>query len=64
MQIKDLPINKDKKTVFVEFHNELLDLFLNQTSGDTQLISKMKAYWEYFALSFSLAICRSSAFIP
>ncbi len=53
MQIKELDMHTDKKTHFFEFHNELVNLFLKQTSGDTQLLSKMKAYWEYFALSFS-----------
>ena len=53
MQMKELNMPEDKKTHFFELHNELVDLFLAQTSGDTQLLSKMKAYWEYFALSFS-----------
>lgn len=53
MQIKGLPIDKDKKTHFLEFHNDLLESFLKQTSGDSHLLSKMRAYWEYFALSFT-----------
>lgn len=53
MQIKEINTPEDKKKHFFEFHNELVDLILNQTSGSSHLLSKMRAYWEYFALSFT-----------
>lgn len=53
MQIKALNITENPKSVFFEFQNELVESVLGQLSGDSHLLSKMKAYWEYFSLSFS-----------
>lgn len=52
-QIKGLKLPVDLKQAFFEFHNVLVDSVLSQLSGDSHLLSKMTAYWEYFSQSFS-----------
>ncbi|MBI9055170.1 MAG: tRNA-dihydrouridine synthase family protein [Bacteroidales bacterium] len=52
-QIKGEEIQENKIEVFKKFHNELVQQYLNKLSGPSHLLSKMRVYWEYFALSFS-----------
>jgi tRNA-dihydrouridine synthase len=38
---------------FNAFHDELFDSYLNTLSGASHVLPRMKAFWEYFSLSFS-----------
>jgi len=46
-----LPENHSK--IFIEFHNQLLESYAAQLSGERHLLLKMKAFWEYFSLLFN-----------
>ena len=44
---------QDKKSIFLDFHNTLLSTYLiHSEGGDSQVLDKMKTFWEYFLPSF------------
>lgn len=52
--IKGEDITKeDKMGRFKSFHDEHVDNYLSSYSGPSHLLNKMRAFWEYFALSFT-----------
>lgn len=38
---------------FEKFHNTLVEEYLSALSGPSHLLNRMRAFWEYFSLSFS-----------
>ncbi len=52
--ITDVCLSTDAKMVrFRDFHDSLTEEYLSVLSGSSHLITRMRAFWEYFALSFS-----------
>ena len=45
--------NESKLDRFEQFHMLLVEEYLSALSGPSHLLTKMKAFWEYFSLSFS-----------
>ena len=53
MEYAAIPLAKDKKSIFLDFHNTLLSTYLTHSEGgDSQVLDKMKTFWEYFLPSF------------
>lgn len=48
-----LPAAEKRRNKLREFHDLLLEGYRHRLSGDAHLLDKMKAQWEYLALSFS-----------
>ena len=44
---------EDTTPLFMKFHDELMENYGSQLSGDKHLLMKMASFWEYFATCFS-----------
>ncbi len=50
--VENSPI-QDKKSIFLDFHNTLLTTYLKYSDGgESQVLDKMKTFWEYFLPPF------------
>ncbi len=43
----------NKKEIFFNFHQSLVEQYLNSFSGPSHFLNRMLAFWSYFSLSFS-----------
>lgn len=50
---EDLPSSKERLDLLEKLHGEIYDSYTSYLSGDTQLLSKLKPMWEYFAANFN-----------
>lgn len=51
-EVKGINCFEDKTTRFLNFHETLFNLYDQTLSGDHQILSKLKPYWEYFSEMF------------
>lgn len=48
----DKPDAQQAKLLLKEFHNNIMEEYIELMKGETQILSKLKPFWEYFALNF------------
>lgn len=48
----ELPTLADRKELLRKMHNEIFQTYSSYLSGDTQLLQKLKPFWEYFSNHF------------
>jgi tRNA-dihydrouridine synthase len=54
-QIKQKPQDSEENKMlrFKEFHNALVEEYLDKLDGSSHFLNKMRIFWEYFSISFS-----------
>ena len=50
----DIPSVEEKKQILRKMYAEIFDTYSSFLSGDTQLLQKVKPFWEYFSSHFDL----------
>lgn len=48
----DIPSVEERKQILRKMHSEIFDTYSSFLSGDTQLLQKVKPFWDYFACHF------------
>ena len=50
---EDIPSSQERQDLLEKIHGEIYDSYDSYLSGDTQILSKLKPIWEYFASNFN-----------
>lgn len=48
----EIPSSKERKDILKQFHNEIFSEYSSLLCGESQVLHKMKPFWEYFANHF------------
>nr|WP_320117115.1 tRNA-dihydrouridine synthase family protein [uncultured Marinifilum sp.] len=48
----EIPSQKERIAILEKVHNDVYELYSSYLSGDTQILHKMKPFWEYFSCHF------------